>query len=532
MPEINVADVQAKLDRRQRARTDKFFLATEILGYDFVESIHKELFDLFIPYDATKPWREQSPIHDRLILWPRGHFKSTAVIVEIIQAIINFPNIRILLMQGSVSTTQNLLAEIKAHFLGTAPRSKFNQLFPEHCTTTDEEGKTTPLIRLGTTSKFTTPAREQKQLKEATVSVASPKAITTGMHFEIGFFDDLVHAQNYQSAKKLKKTYDEFKAMQPLIDPGGYRYVSGTRYAHGDTYENIIRGNTNNQWTVSVKNCWSDDGREVRFPQTTLSDGRIIGFTFEQLLQFMRDDPAVFASQYLNKPASSANQLFTEERILGAVVSEKESPALSQAVLFVDLAASEAENADDSVILCGKTDHLANCYVTDMTGGQWSPSSLAVQVIEMSLKHRPLRVMIEKTASSKYFVAYLQVLCRDKGMTLPIDYIPVNNNKDAKKIRISSLDGHLRNKRLRFFAGLPGFEKLVEQFVKFPGSRHDDYADTVALMMQVFGGQFSPVTPLSQHKHPLLAEMERLEQQQSFVTPKQEFVPDSMGDDF
>jgi len=532
MTEINPADVKAKLSVRDRARTDKLYLASEILGYDFVESVHKELFDLFIPYDKNKPWREQSNTHDRLILWPRGHFKTTAVIVEIIQCIINFPNVRILLMQGSVSTTQNLLSEIKAHFLGTAPRSKFKDIFPEHCTITDDEGNAVPLSKLGTVNKFTTPARTQGQLREPTISVASPKAITTGMHFEIGFFDDLVHAQNYQSAKKLKKTADEFKALQPLIDPGGFRYVTGTRYAFGDLYELIIRGNTNNQWTLSVKNCWTDDGKEVRFPQTTLSDGRIIGFTFDQLLQFMRDDPAVFASQYLNKPASSANQLFPEERILGAVVTEKDSPALSQAVMFVDLAASEAENADDSVILSGKTDHLANMYAVDVAGGQWSPSALAVQVIEMALKHKPLRIMIEKTASSKYFVAYLQVLCRDKGIVLPIDYIPVNNNKDAKQIRISSLDGHLRNKRLRFFAGLPNFDKIVEQFTKFPTGRHDDYIDTIALMTQVFGGQFSPVTPLSQQKHPLLVEMERQEQQH-FIVPKQtEYVPDSLGDEY
>jgi predicted phage terminase large subunit-like protein len=536
MPEINAAEVQVKLDVRERGRTDKFYLATEILGYDFVESVHKELFGLFIPYDKSKPWREQSSIHDRLILWPRGHFKSTAVIVEIIQAIINFPDIRILLMQGSVSTTQNLLAEIKAHFLGTAPRSKFSQIFPEHCTTKDEKGNTVQLNRLGTASKFTTPARVQKQLKEATVSVASPKAITTGMHFEIGFFDDLVNALNYNSAKKLKKTAEEFRAMIPLIDPGGYRIVSGTRYAHGDLYEQIIRADiTSKQWTISVKKCWSEDGKEVRFPQTTLPDGRIIGFTFDQLLQIMREDPAMFASQYLNKPASSANQIFTEEKILGAVISEKDTPVLSQAVLFVDLAASEAEGADDSVVLCGKTDHLGSIYIADMVGGQWSPSGLAVQVIEMSLKHRPLRVMVEKTASATYFVTYLQVLCRDKGITLPIDYIKVNNTKDAKYIRIASLDGNLRNKRLRFFAGLPNFEKLVEQFVKFPGHRHDDYADTVALAVQTFGGQLGAVAPQTSSKHPILIMMEQQERrnaENSFIKPQQEFVPDSMGSDF
>jgi predicted phage terminase large subunit-like protein len=516
-------EIQKRLTERERARKDKLYLATEILGYQFQPDVHTTLFNCFIPFDSSKPWREQSSQKDRLILWSRGHFKSTAVVVEVIQAILNFPDIRVLLMQGSLTVTQNLLHEIKSHFLGTAPDSRLREIFPEFCAD-----------KLGTANAFTTPARVQKRLQQATVTVASPKSITTGQHYELGCFDDLVHAQNYQSAKKIKRAKDDFYACVPLIDPGCYRIVTGTRYSFGDLYEELIRNNTNNQWIVSVKDCFSDDGKEVRFPQRTLPDGRIIGFTREQLLQIQREDPGMFASQYLNRPATTGTQLFTEEKMLAAVVSERDSPALSQAFLFVDLASSQAETADDSVILAGKTDHLANMYVVDGIGGQWNPTQLAMQIILMSLKHRPLRVMIEKTASSAYFVEYLKVLCRDKGIVLPLDFIPVSNTKDAKNIRISSLEGHIRSKRLRFFAGLECWDKMLQQFVEFPRGRngHDDYADTVALMAQVFGGQHVPVTPLSQMRHPLLAAIERQSEQQTFITPKAEYVPDSMGDDF
>jgi len=521
-------ELQAKLDERQRARTDKMYLA-KVLGYDFTEATHKELFDLYIPFDNKKAWREQSDIKDRMVIWSRGFFKSTSIIVEGIQAVLNFPDIRILLMQGSVPITQNLLHEVKSHFVGTAPRSRFRQLFPEFC---DDV--------LGNANRFVTPARTQLQLQQATFTVASPRSIKTGQHYDILFADDLVNESNFQSAKKLQKVQQEFSALIPLIDPGGYRLVTGTRYAFGDLYENIIRANVDGQWKITIKDCYSDSGTEVRFPQQTLEDGRIIGFTREQLLRIQREDPSMFSAQYLNRPSTGTVQLFTTERMLACVVAAQDVPALSPAVLFIDLASSGGHESDDSVILAGKTDHLANIYICDGIGGQWSPAVLAIQIIEMSLKHRPIRVLIEKTASATYFMEYLRIVCRDKNIVLPIDFIKISNQKDAKLIRISSLEGHVRSKRLKFFAGLPVWPKMLEQFVQFPRARfgHDDYPDTVALAVQTFGTAYSPVIPLSAQRHPLLAAMDLAEAQQTaagiFTQDGQvnKQSSDSMGSEF
>jgi predicted phage terminase large subunit-like protein len=524
-PKVDNEAVKAKLLIRDRARTDKLYLACKVLGYDFQADVHSELFSCFIPFDNKKAWREQSAIKDRLVIWPRGHYKSTSCIVEIIQAIINFPDIRILIMQGSLTVTQNLLREIKSHFLGNAPRSKFREIFPEFC-----EDK------LGTQNAFTTPARLQKQLQQQTVTVASPNSVKTGQHYDIGFFDDLINDQNYTSAKQLAKVADQFRMCIPLIDPGCYRYVTGTRYAFGDLYEDIIRANTDGKWTITVKDCFSDDGLQVRFEQRTLPDGRLIGYSREQLLSIQREDPKMFSSQFLNKPANFGTQLFTESRMLQAVVPATDVPALSPAILFIDLASSESARADDSVILCGKTDQNRVMYVVDGIGGQWTPAQLAEKVVEMALKHRPVRILIEKTASSAYFTEYLRMLCRDKNVILPIDYIPVNNSKDAKKIRISALEGHIRNKRLRFFVGLPCWLKMLSQFTEFPQARygHDDYPDTVALMAQVFGTSSSQTFFQNEVRHPLLIEMERQQNRLDMAKLVEQVKtdPDEMGCEF
>jgi hypothetical protein len=309
--EFNQQKVDKWLAERERARKDRMFLACEVLGYDFTPETHQELFDQYPPFKEVdiQPWAEQFTNGDVLILWPRGHFKSTAVIVLVIQAILCNPDIRILLMQGTIKVTCGLLAEIRSHFDGSHSRSKLSELFPEFCG--DKK------VLKASVQKFTTPARVRKQLQQATVTVASPKSIKTGQHYDAGFFDDLVNDNNYRNPELLTKVEEDFGMARPLVDPGCPRFVSGTRYAFGDLYENIIRRNQQqreltgkNEWTISVKTCWVDGKDRVpRFPQYKTKDGRLVGLTREMLEQIERDTPGIFASQYLNYPIAATQQV-------------------------------------------------------------------------------------------------------------------------------------------------------------------------------------------------------------------------------
>ena len=500
MSEI-LREAQSKVEARARAKKDKLYLANEVLGFDFQPDTHSELFGCYIPYDDSKPWAEQSDVKDRMVLWSRGHYKTTSIIVEIIQAIINHPNIRILLMQGSIKVTKTLLHQIKSHFLGEAEGSLFAELFPEFCGTKKELGE-------NPTMQFTVPCRTRKQLAQATVTVASPKSIKTGQHYDMGVFDDLVNDQNCKSPTLLEKVQSDFTLAQALIDPGCYRFVTGTRYAFGDLYEQILRWQAaDNKWTISVKDCWTDDGKEVRFPRFKKKNGEWGGFTREELEQMQRDDPANFACQYLNKPIHSGQQVFTKEILIAACVAAQDTPHLSQSIIVVDLAATDNVRSDDSVVMVGKADSLGVGYVVDMRGGQWLPMELAVNIIDVSLHHRPVKVLLEKTSSCIYFAEFLRLIARQKNVFLPIDFIKVDNKPDAKNTRVTSLAGVVKKGRFKFFAGLFSFDKLVEQACEFPKGRygHDDYIDTAALMFQQLSKELLALPARAIPRNPILA---------------------------
>jgi predicted phage terminase large subunit-like protein len=526
--------VKRTVEERARCKKDRLYLA-DILGYDFTKETHEELFNQYPAFIEGKPWADQFPKRDVLILWPRGHYKTTAVVVVVIQAILNNPDIRILLMQGSVKVTKTLLKQISSHFEGTATNSRFKELFPEFCgVKVDGEWKFGKKVLGLTADQFTTPARIKKQLAQATITVASPRSIKTGQHFDLGIFDDLVNDSNYRNPTQLTKIEEDFDMARPLIDPGCPRFVSGTRYAFGDLYENIIRKDKG-EWVISIKTCWKDGTTDVpRFPQHKTKDSRVVGFTKEGLLQIMRDTPDVFASQYLNYPVLRSNQSLNEEILLAAVVAEKDTPALSQPVLFIDLAA-EGIHPDDSVIVAGKVDNVGRMYVTDIRGSQFTVSQLAINVIDMIVKHRPIKVMVEKTSSAMYFTAYLQTVMRDKNVRCTIDYIKVDNRDDAKNIRVQAMAGHVKNKRLFFFPALPCWDKFIEQASMFPKGRygHDDYPDTIALMCQSFSASYvglAPAKPLS--KNPMIERLMREPQMQGIGNDEILVTNEDMGSEF
>src|SRR5882762_6911765 len=77
---------------RYRARTDLYWLAKDILGMDALnERVHRPICETFVQKKPGKPLWEQSEIKERLILAPRGHFKTSLDEADIIQWILLDP---------------------------------------------------------------------------------------------------------------------------------------------------------------------------------------------------------------------------------------------------------------------------------------------------------------------------------------------------------------------------------------------------------------------------------------------------------
>lgn len=465
------------------------FLGAEILGMDFQENPHAGLFSNFLQCDPDISLNElDQTFKKRMILWPRGTFKTSAVVVAITQLILCYPNIRILILSGAAGLAKRQLARVKRNF--EAPTPKFEELYA------DFVGK-----KLGNMSEFTVPNRTLTFLAEPTLAISTAKSVKAGSHFDVIFVDDLVNDQNYKSVTALEKCWEDYKDIGPLLQPAGYIFVTGTRYSFGDTYERIqeaaqadLKETNRTVWKFSIRTCWKEINgkREVLFPQFLTRDGRTEGHTVEFLESERREKgDEFFACQYENNPIASGMQTFTEDLIskqsifhinqipmqgftfgvgdLSYIGDERTGHLRDRSVLFI-LRASEARL------------HLIDCVA-----GKWSSDAAAQNILHVILKHRLQAMWIEGFLGWEAYDNVIRSMAMNRGINrVPLEWLPLSNMAEYKKVIIGSVQSWLMQDKLKLFAGIPDFEELTTQLLRWPKlGRHDDFANCLGLACNV-----------------------------------------------
>jgi phage terminase large subunit-like protein len=512
---------------RLRCKVDQLFLSG-ILGFDLVPNPHAALFAQFL---KKQPGMNLSSLDTqfkkRMILWSRGFAKTSAVRVEMTQLILNYPNIRLCFLTGSDAIAKKQLGALKQIF--EKPTPEFLRLFPEFCLTSVQRKKTKEWKdvqdEMGNAHEFTVPCRTTTVFADPTFAISTAKSVKAGSHYDCIFIDDLVTEVNSKNAAQLEKCYQDYLDICPLLDPVGFIFVTGTRYSFGDAYERIQEqaqaAGEASIWKFSIRDCYSagkckncghaevfhdrdanilqppcgvgvvcdckgfesDRDRGPLFPEVTTKDGRIFGFSMEGLERIKAElGPQVFANQYLNQPLAAETQTFTETMIGGQTLHDiNQIPSYLTATTFVvgDLAYSQEESSDLSVLyVCRKLQ--GRLYVFDCRAGRWQSSELVSNIIKVLLDAncRPSAVYLEKTLGADHLHELITARANQMGLQqVPIQWIKPNQKKGAKGIRIGNIQEALKSQRLWLYSGMSYYQDLVNQLVKFPRTKHDDFAD-------------------------------------------------------
>lgn len=280
-----------KLERvRWKCRTDLFYLAKEVLGYRDVDmDVHYPLLNILQKFEAPpldqrrtydivtpqrteylKPWLPMEKLpggRRRLILDPRGFYKTTInVVCHTVQWILNYPDIAILVVHARQETAEEMLSEIRSHFLYNPI---MRDLFPEYCLSPK-----TP----GSRGKFTVPNRRRKSRKESTVAVCSLDSSVAGMHFDVIKFTDVVDATNTGTRDQCRKTIQSFGNFRNiLVSPQCWMDVEGTCYDYADLYNQMMDNHAklkseDREWQIHVRGCYKKDTNGA--PYTFLPEER------------------------------------------------------------------------------------------------------------------------------------------------------------------------------------------------------------------------------------------------------------------
>ncbi len=114
-------------------KTNLLFLGREIFNKAFTFQTHARVCNFFVQKRPGALLNEQDETKERLLLYPRGSFKSTIDIIDCVQWIINFPDVRILVLTATVDLATAFIGELKNYFvvLAQGELTVFQQLFPQ-----------------------------------------------------------------------------------------------------------------------------------------------------------------------------------------------------------------------------------------------------------------------------------------------------------------------------------------------------------------------------------------------------------------
>ena len=439
------------IDCRFMAQTNLFALC-KLLGYDAmtdheyvwtdgkIHNTHEEISNgFFVEKDPTaKSFKAFATSYidkkERLLLVPRGGFKSTMDMADCIQWVCNFPEVTIMILTGVLGLAEDFVKEIKGHFtledagddfLGVfAPKklkkafkartmrdgtpSMFQVLFAEHTIPLDD----------GKAYEYQTPAVSQVE-KECTVCAASIEQNLAGWHVCCLKLDDTVTNENSQTVDRIRNVNKQVSINQAMLHPYGFYDVIGTWYDSEDVYGQIIKNakkysdeGEDFPTKIYIRACWWMNAAAVaagKIPEEMTEQdyefwfnepGNPHALTYQFLRTKQKTDP-YFAIKYLNDPTLFHSVKFPRELLVRRTIQSNLIPGTGMIVTAIDTAYSTKSWADYTVIITALI-YGGKFYIIDMQRGRFNEYELPKIIAGTVLKWRPKRLCIEESVGVKW----------------------------------------------------------------------------------------------------------------------------------
>jgi len=451
---------------RQRARTDLFFLLTEVLGRK----------------DIDRPWLKarceevQRDRDNRLDLWAREHYKST---------IITF-GLTILELLGSHG--DDPLPEYKGRelcfgiFSHTRPIAKgFLRQIKE------ELEKNERLKALFPDVLYADPRKQSPKWSEDDGIIvkrkSNPKEATieawgvvdgqpTGKHFPRLVYDDVVTVSSVTTPEMIAKTTDALALSYNLGTDGGTIRFIGTRYHFNDSYKTVMERGT----VIPRIYAATEDGTATGVP---------VLLSRERLDTKLRAEGSyIFSCQMLQNPRADEAQGFKDEWLR---FYEQMKPAGLNTYLVVDPAHSKKTGSDFTVMWVIGLGPDDNYYLLDGLRDKLNLTQRAKAVIELHRKWKPKQVRYERYGLQAD-IEHIQSAQADQNYRFPITEVGGATSKIDRIKRLMPLfeAGRFYLPQTMHRTNWQGqVEDLIElfrhqEYRAFPVPLHDDMLDAMA----------------------------------------------------
>lgn len=526
--EVNhVVKFQEWLDLRDKARKDLFWLG-RLLDRSFFHSTHQQMCDMFVKKNfdglffpdftsddvhdaiaAQKKYRltEKGEQTDTMMLFaPRSSYKSTIDGIDIVQWMINCPDVRVMILTSVLGLSRQFLAEIKSYYsLGQmAQPSAFQLLFPEYILTGVDGTSEQPIE---------CPARTYTS-KEPHVWVTSLDASFVGQRCDIRKLDDCVDDKNSANDELRLKLADKIASTNALAEPWGFTDVIGTRYFTTDWYAYRMTSQDDEEvepYTYLSLSAWTPKPEHEAHYNFLLSEKNgmfkvtedMVNLFFPSKLHFKELRKRLreykergFKNQYLNIATDPLEESefvvhFDLDSLRRHTYDYTMVPESGEDIVTVDWAYTDNRTSDYTAFVASRrhirADNSQELIVKEIQYGKWKTSDIALKLVLFLRQHRPQRCFIEQANGWDLLYAKMIDYATQFGCLEVIQTVlpfPVERGAKAKANRVKMLELLISEDRLHFVSG-PWLDEMYKQFVRFTGEmklgRKDDIPDAISM---------------------------------------------------
>lgn len=431
-------------------------------------------------------------IERKLVIWPRGHLKSTLLAYKAAWQIINEPESTNVYLSATADLAEKQTGLIKTIIDSPIVKKYWPELLPE------EEGRRD----LWRTSEFNVGhwKRSEEVVRDPTLKAAGITGNITGFHADHIYLDDLVTGDNSETKTAREEIKGKYSYLSSILNTGGTIDAVGTRYHPDDLYDDMItmtsevyddEGNVIEElqsYTVTQEVVEVDG--QFLWPRSKRKDGKWFGFNRTELAKKKADylDKAKFFAQYYNDPSDPMNKriqnfnYYDKENLIqkGSWWYIKDKKLNIYAA--IDFAATITKRADYTAIAVVGIDANGIIYILDLSRFKTEKiSKMADELSRLYDKWNWIKLKAETNAQQNLVVEQIKEYNKQNGVYYTIDKQP--SLKD-KQIRIMSvLEPRYEAGVILHFRG--GLCEILEQELTSTKPPHDDVSDALASVMEV-----------------------------------------------
>jgi len=531
-------------DKKKKALVS-FWTFVDLIGFHGgrhqFSKCHKELTDWAL--DGNRSSR-------RLVLMPRGHYKSTLLAVaRTLWRLYQNPNIRIFIGSADFALSKSIIREIKTYLEDEELQEKLWNNRPH------KEGRLVPhMDKVGKQRRQShdTEADDKKIvwradaiqvvrddiLKEPSVVAGSVGSTATGFHYDEVIFDDVVNFENIDTEAKRDKLFRWIYDMESVLDPrqfdeelyerfqkieksnqrlgffksscylGDTVLAVGTRYDPEDYYQHIIDNQEALGFEVFERNIYqngSDNSKGYLFPEKFTE-------AMENRLRASMSDRR-FASQYLNQIIAKGTQILSWENINfihkqniickqpnTASVLKGETYKQIRLKAVVDPAATYHEYSDYTCIAVGGLDDDNEFYVVDMYLDKQPFSVWVNKMFDLLDRWNLSAVTIEVAGFQKQLIHSIREMFNKRRPITIREWVP--SPKEDKYSRIeAALQPLISNGMFHMNQEISKLRGIQDQFNLFGrSSAKDDAPDACAMLKAISISPASVMQPFNPTK--------------------------------